>query len=315
LFEDKKFGGSVLVESVANKKWYKVVVLPEKYSTKINADWLTSGEISTISMGFLLIEWTSDRILEVNGSCNFMAASIVMGFQAVRKSMMMNREDRVVPRTWIVTEKMAHVGLEKLSDNVPIPASFVFEDEFIEENFKKWVASTKRKDKSIGKKPEQKDPSKKDIPSKTDSKKRKTPTLDGAAAKDKKVVHSRKKQKSAKLDSSSSVQAKSASLTLHPEDAIRPADVPKNSNVKESRELLKQMENYYIFGSDSIFDIPVDCICPPPATLVYRMINRDHVKEIVESMIKNPGQEPQIADLIPFNCCITETLQRKRQLS
>lgn len=61
------------------------------------------------------------------------------------------------------------------------------------------------------------------------------------------------------------------------------------------------MEKYYTFGIDEIFSIPVTCIYAAPARLCYSMLTNEHVQEIAESMIRNPGHEPAIADLIPYS--------------
>lgn len=76
---------------------------------------------------------------------------------------------------------------------------------------------------------------------------------------------------------------------------------PEEKKVLEGRDVIKQMEKYYTFGIDEIFSIRVTSIFSGPARLRYRMLNNDHVKEIVDSMIRNPGHEPAIADLIPYS--------------
>ncbi|CAM6093905.1 unnamed protein product [Calypogeia fissa] len=72
----------------------------------------------------------------------------------------------------------------------------------------------------------------------------------------------------------------------------------------EGREVLQMMEKYYTFGIKSIFQIPVELILPAPARLCYRMLNKDHVKQITDSMIENPGMEPRVADFIPYNATL-----------
>lgn len=72
--------------------------------------------------------------------------------------------------------------------------------------------------------------------------------------------------------------------------------------------MIKQMKKYYTFGIDEIFNILVTSIFAPPARLCYRLLNNDHIKEIIDSMIRNLGHEPAIADLIPSNLATKSVL-------
>lgn len=102
-------------------------------------------------------------------------------------------------------------------------------------------------------------------------------------------------------ESDKAITTASNQVVLHLSDDEENPKAPEEKKVLQGRDVIKQMEKYYTFGIDEIFSIPTRSIFAPPARLCYRMLNLDHVKEIVDSMIQNPGHEPAIADLIPYN--------------
>ena len=76
---------------------------------------------------------------------------------------------------------------------------------------------------------------------------------------------------------------------------------PKPEEIEKAREFFKTVEKYFIFGPESIFDIPVESIHPAPATMCYRKLSSRHVNEIRVSMETNHGIIPAVADLVPYD--------------
>lgn len=64
------------------------------------------------------------------------------------------------------------------------------------------------------------------------------------------------------------VPARKADLTLHLDDDVE-LDAPATKKMLEGSEILKLMEQYYTFGINESFSIPVESIIPAPARLCY----------------------------------------------
>lgn len=119
-------------------------------------------------------------------------------------------------------------------------------------------------------------------------------------------------------DDTSGVMASTTNINFVASEDEEDRKGPEEKKVLEGREVIKQMEKYYTYGIDEIFSILVTSIFSPPSKLCYRMLNYDHVAEIVESMIRNLGHELAVADLIPYNVdkktvlTCTNTLEDRR---
>lgn len=88
-------------------------------------------------------------------------------------------------------------------------------------------------------------------------------------------------------------------MIFHPsddEEDTKDTRAPEEKKILEGHDVIKQLEKYYTLGMDEIFSILVTSIFSAPARLCYKMLNYNHVKEIVDSMIQNLGHDPTIVD-------------------
>ena len=75
----------------------------------------------------------------------------------------------------------------------------------------------------------------------------------------------------------------------------------KKKVVEDSKKWLRDSDQYYSFGRNMQFEIPVENIIEPHATMCYRKMNRQHVENLMKEMIANPGITPQVAEVIACN--------------
>lgn len=78
-------------------------------------------------------------------------------------------------------------------------------------------------------------------------------------------------------------------------------ELPGAKEIEKSHKILQEVKDYYPFGIRTRFGIPVKDITQPPTTMCYRKINLSHVDEIMTGMILHPEQQPNPADLVPYN--------------
>ncbi|CAM6101744.1 unnamed protein product [Calypogeia fissa] len=253
-------------------------------------------------MGFFPDHLTMDKIDKNNFS--MLAPEFVQGFRYVRHYMTHVETSNYFPLTWNASEMVAMGRLERISKSFvfgteePLKESDREEGEISEEPVVETV-SNKRKDESKpGARKKQK--ASKDTADNPSASKGKSAAKEKAPPKPKPPP----KQKAAtKSKAAAKTPASNAAIVVHLSDD-EDIEMPEESMVLEGREVLQLMEKYYTFGINSIFHFPVELILPAPARLCYRMMNRDHVKQIIDSMIANPGLDPQIADLIPYNTAL-----------
>lgn len=100
-----------------------------------------------------------------------------------------------------------------------------------------------------------------------------------------------------------SLTAVNCDLSLDPLPNVKGAKgkEPKADLVEKGRLAMVAMEPFYTFGPTVEFDIPVSNIHCPPATLCYRKLSAEHVKEILTCMKNVQGIPPMTADLVPYN--------------
>ena len=68
----------------------------------------------------------------------------------------------------------------------------------------------------------------------------------------------------------------------------------------EAKAIADEIEKWFPFG-DRIFQIPVKSFVAPPASLVCRLMNTDHCRNILNNMLKAAVQEPEVAIVVPYN--------------
>jgi hypothetical protein len=76
--------------------------------------------------------------------------------------------------------------------------------------------------------------------------------------------------------------------------------MPTKKVVEAAENYREELEPFYPYG-DAEFDIPVQNIVQPKATMVYRPLDKTHLKKIMTQMITNPTQKPEVAELAPWN--------------
>ena len=68
----------------------------------------------------------------------------------------------------------------------------------------------------------------------------------------------------------------------------------------EAKAIADEIEKWFPFG-DRIFEIPVGSFVAPPASLVCRLMNTEHCRNILNNMLKAAVQEPEVAIVVPYN--------------
>ncbi|CAM6122435.1 unnamed protein product [Calypogeia fissa] len=263
-----------------------------------------------MSMGFFPDHLTMDKIDKNNFS--ILAPEFVQGFRYVRHYMNHVETSNYFPLTWNASEMVGVGRLEKNSKSFvfgieePLKESDREEGKIPEEPVVQTVSNKRKDEPELGARKKQK--AIKDTTVNPSASKGKSAAKEKAPPKPKPPL----KQKAApKSKASAKTPASNAAIVVHLSDD-KDIEMPEESMVLEGREVLQLMEKYYTFGINSIFYIPVELILPAPARLCYRMMNRDHVKQITYSMIANPGLEPEIADQIPYNTALKKLVSYSR---
>ena len=85
----------------------------------------------------------------------------------------------------------------------------------------------------------------------------------------------------------------------------RPADahfdlVHKKDSEAASKNLTN-IEKYYTWGMNALFEILVELLIEPTSSMCYRKMNLQHVENLMHEMQINPGNMPNCADVVPWH--------------
>ena len=98
-------------------------------------------------------------------------------------------------------------------------------------------------------------------------------------------------------------QASSMSSGFRQRKTQGPSDsfnIPGKKVVESATSWLKIAEPYYTFGMENQFEIPVNLIIEPTATMCYRKMNLLHVESLMNQMVENPGITPAVAEVVAW---------------
>ncbi|CAM6091065.1 unnamed protein product [Calypogeia fissa] len=308
----------VVVENIERQKWFRIELPVQCFAPLMNVNWFARGEISVLSMGFFPEHVTVEKIKKCEVS--LFSVEFVQGFRYVRKYMATGTIDVHNPVTWISTQSQNIGSNLKICKYVVFSGHTTLKDiERVEERNKAIQEFTPD---AAAAEPEEDvqevDPTnvtqKRKPEGAPTSRAKKRATKDIITQHEKAAPKPRAPAKPRPAKAGSQAKGKKAAkISLTPASSRRlvvhlsddeDIEAPKETKIMEGREVLRMMEKYYTYGIKSIFHILVELILPTPARLCYRMLNRDHVKQITDSMIENPGMEPQVADLIPYNAAL-----------
>ena len=298
------------VEHLLRKKWWRFSCLATDFSTDFNLEWIqTPGNTSVISMGFYPTYITAKDILSNGGQIS--ASDIETGFLRV-KLFIYQSPDIEKARTWVFNDLMLDAGFDAKKPG-KLDLGLVIADEWDLVKVKAFVAKAKmeweklkseegvpkkRKPKveQTEEKGEESGPSKKQKkgkgPKGADKEGQPGPLRLEANAGGTKRPDPKQKEKARAPPRSAVPDESGASSPTH---GTAPQKI-----ITEGKNMFDVIKQYFTFGMDKTFKVPVELISNPTADLVYRMFNQDHAIEIAQSMIKNRVQEPQICDLIPY---------------
>lgn len=328
---------TIIVENKVDKKWMSLGGRITKFSPICNLEWLARGERSLVHMGFFPESASMIQIMTGEGP-KMGAAEIEKGFKYVRKLIQDDSTGWEYPNTWRLSTLVENAALKTRLDlkwDLVFEGEFNEEEckRWISAEKKKArqklkaMMSEESQRAGQGKRKADDKPLESRKKSKA-SKEQKNPMEAGGSSKEpeasvaasKKKVEDPSRQElltltpppksktsqgsGRKLATKESRKVKKSvvhtNIVLHPEDDSCPQDAPEESDVLKGQEVLKNIEEYYTFGITDIFEVPIESILPPSAVFVYRMFNQQHALEVAKSMMNNPGQEPHVADLIPY---------------
>ncbi|CAM6086388.1 unnamed protein product [Calypogeia fissa] len=308
---------NVIVENFERQKWFRIELPVQCFSPLMNVNWFARGEASVLSMGFLPEHVMVEKIKK--GEVSVFPVEFVQGFRYVRKYMATGTIDVYNPLTWEAYSDNILMGT-KIGKWLVFDAKTTTEDvDRVDERNQELqaVAEEAVPTEEVQEVDPTNDTKKRKPEAALTSRSKKRATRDTIISKEKAAPKSRAQKKApakpraekaalkgkgtkAAKTLTSNAPASTERLVVHLSDD-ESIEAPEEAKIMEGREVLQMMEKYYTFGIKSLFSIPVELILPAPARLCYRMLNRDHVKQITDSMIENPGMEPQVADLILYN--------------
>lgn len=306
----------VIVEDRDDRVYKEYSLVTTYYSPDLNWEALsvsTSGE-SIMKMGFFPKDWKVEDFVQGR---KIAFLDILKGFCRVKKFLCSDEEHKLMcAATWRVEEVMAREGI---AEGIKVDTDVIFgNDENHEEYCKDWCL--KLKEESISKKPLKRkgqdgegssnpapkkpraDPKDKGPAAPKEPKKPKEPRKPKEPKEPKKPKEAKKTADQEKNEALN-LTAEQCDLSLDPTPDLKGAKAkkPKEDLVEKGRLEMVKMQQYYTFGPTVEFDIPVSSIHCPPATLCYRKLSTQHVKEILHSMKTVQGMPPMTADLVPYN--------------